>query len=151
MNKDQPELKFIRVFTSSHVPKYLVEQIKHRDFTVEDWYKYQEANLLEKSSEFKLNPLHHLYVMTDEKNHVKGMLFYTVNPLDKSIFLQNYSVDKDYWMKGVAVKMATEHVLRVKKQAKLGKIYWHTRYPKHALKNGFKQAKDVLMVYEEKE
>ena len=40
------ELRWVRLFASSHIPRYLVEQIAKRDYEIDDLYTYLEANLL---------------------------------------------------------------------------------------------------------
>ena len=145
------DLKWIRVFTPSHIPTYLVEQIRDRDFTIEDFYKYHEVNCTVPSPDgnVKLNPFSHLYVLANEENQVKGMLWFCVDPLAKDLIIQTFSMDKEYWMKGIAVKKLAKHIKEIRKKGNLNKIYWVTNYPKHSERNGFKRAKAVLMEYNE--
>lgn len=144
------DLKWIRVFTPSHIPKYLVEQVRDRDFTVEDFYAYHEAYCqIPTSDGIKLNPFSHLYVLANEENTVKGMLWFCVDPLTKDIIIQTFSMDKEYWNKGLAVKKLAAHMKGIKKKGQLNKIYWVTNYPKHSERNGFKRSKNVLMEYNE--
>ena len=146
--KDAQELKWIRIFTPMHIPKYLVEQVRDRDFTVDEFYRYQEINCL---SDGKLNPLNHLYVLADPDHFIKGFLWFTVDPLTKDIIIQTYSVDKEYWGKGRAVAKLASHIKEIRKKARLKKIYWITNYPKHSERNGFRRSKSVLMEYNEEE
>ena len=150
MNKID-DLKWIRIFTPSHIPKYLVEQVRDRDFSVEDFYKYHEVNctIPSKDGNVKLNPFSHLYVLANEENEVKGTLWFCVDPLTKDLIIQTFSMDKDYWMKGVAVKKLANHIKDIRKKGNLNKIYWVTNYPKHSERNGFKRAKAVLMEFNE--
>ena len=150
MNKID-DLKWIRIFTPSHIPKYLVEQVRDRDFSVEDFYKYHEINCTIPGSDgnVKLNPFSHLYVLANPDNEVKGMLWFSVDPLAKDLVIQTFSMDKEYWSKGVAVKKLATHIKEIRKKANLNKIYWITNYPKHSERNGFKRAKSVLMEYNE--
>jgi N-acetylglutamate synthase-like GNAT family acetyltransferase len=150
MNKID-DLKWIRIFTPSHIPKYLIEQVRDRDFTVEDFYKYHEINctIPSKDGSLKLNPFSHLYVLGNEENEVKGVLWFCIDPLTKDIVVQTFSMDKDYWMKGIAVKKLANHIKDIRKKGNLKKIYWITNYPKHSERNGFKRAKAVLMEYNE--
>ena len=44
-----------------HIPTYLVEQVRDRNYTVEDFYKYQELNCMIDGENGKmLNPFNHL-------------------------------------------------------------------------------------------
>ena len=150
MNKID-DLKWIRIFTPSHIPKYLIEQVRDRDFSVEDFYKYHEINCTIPSNDgnVKLNPFSHLYVLANEENEVKGMLWFCVDPLTKDLVIQTFSMDKEYWMNGTAVKKLSKHIKNIRKKGNLNKIYWVTNYPKHSERNGFKRAKSVLMEYNE--
>lgn len=139
------DLRWMRIFTPDHIPKYLIEQVRDRDYSVEDFYDYHRFNCL--TEEEKLNPFSHLYVLADKTNQVKGMLWFDVDPLTKDILIQTYSVDKEYWNKGVAVKKLAEHVKDIRKKGNLKKIFWVTNYPKHSEKNGFKRSKNILMEY----
>ena len=146
-------LRWVRIFTPSHIPSYLVEQIRDRDYSVESFYQYHEINCLCPSAdnEFRLNPFSHLYILIDEKSSPKGLLWLSVDPLTKDLIIQTYSIDKQYWGKGLAVKKLAEHVRDIRRKAHLNKIYWITNYPKHSEKNGFKRSKSVLMEYNEHE
>ena len=149
MKKNIEELRWIRVFTPDHIPHYLVEQVGHRDYSVEEFFKYHQINCMIQSEKgIVLNPFNHLYVLADKKNEVKGMLWFSVDPLSKDILIQTFSVDKEYWSKGQAVKKLAEHIKKIRIKGKLNKIYWITNYPKHSMKHGFKPSKSVLMEYD---
>ena len=145
------ELRWVRVFTPDHVPHYLVEQIRDRDYSVEEFFKYHQINcMIQSENGIKLNPFHHLYVLADKENQVKGMLWFNVDPLSKDMIIQTFSMDKEYWGKGQAVKKLSEHIKQIRVKANLNKIYWITNYPKHSMRYGFKQSKSVLMEYDPK-
>lgn len=151
-SKEIDSLRWVRVFSPVHIPKYLVEQVRDRDYSVEDFYKYQEINcLISSKSGPTLNPFHHLYVMADEGNMVKGFLWFVVDPLSKDVIINTFSMDKEYWGNGKAVQRLSNHVKEIIKKLKLNKVYWLTNYPKHSERNGFKRSKSVLMEYKEKE
>lgn len=146
------DLRWARIFTPVHVPKYLIEQIPDKDFTVEDFFKYQEINCLIDTEEGQtLNPLSHLYVLVNKDNITKGILWFTVDALSKDLVIQTYSIDKEYWGNGGAVKKLAEHVKEIRRKANLKKIYWITRSAKHSQKHGFRESKNVLMEYSEQD
>ena len=147
-SNDFKELRWVRVFTPIHIPKYLVEQVKHRDYAVEDFYTYQEEICIDESTG-DLNPFNHLYVIVNGENIVVGFLWFCVDPLTKDIAVQIFSMDSKYWNKGQAMEFAAEHLKKIRRKAKLKKIYWVTRYPKHSEKHGFKRSKHILMEYDE--
>ena len=149
---DFESLRFIRVFTPMHIPKYLIEQVKDRTYDVEDWYKYQEMICLHQTDEGpKLNPLSLLYVIADEDNQVVGMLWCEIEAMSKVLILQTFSMDKKYWMKGKAVEVLADKVKEIVRECKLKKVYWNNAYPKHAERYGFKRSRTVLMEWNAEE
>lgn len=142
------ELRWVRLFSPVSVPKYLIDQIKHKDYTTEDFFKYQEINCLISGKEgHVLNPLNHLYALVDPENLVKGVLWFIIDPLSKEMIINTFSVDKEYWGNGKAIDRLANHVKEIKKKLKIEKVYWLTRYPKHSERHGFKRSKSVLMEY----
>jgi hypothetical protein len=148
--KKVDDLRWIRVFTPDHVPHYLIDQVRERDYSVEEFFKYHQINCMTQGEKgVVLNPFSHLYVLADKENRVQGMLWFTVDPLSKDILIQTYSMDKEYWGKGLAVKKLAEHIKQIRKKGNLNKIYWVTNYPKHSERYGFKRSKSILMEYTE--
>lgn len=146
------KLRWVRIFTPLHIPKYLVEQIKEKDFTIEDFYRYHEINcLIQNQKQVELNPFSHLHVLVDEENITKGFVWFTIEPLTKNLIIQNYSIDKAYWNKGQAVKKLSDYILEYQNKGAIKKIFWITNYPRHSEKYGFQKSKNVLMCYEGKE
>lgn len=144
------ELRWIRVFTPSHIPPKYIDQVPHRNYAVADFYRFQEGLCLRSTPEGPtLNPLSHLYVLANEENETKGFLWFTVDPLTKDIAIQTYSVDNQYWGKGQAVEKVSTLLKEIRKKANLNKIYWITNIPKHSIRYGFKPSKSVLMEYSE--
>ena len=144
---DINDLRWVRLFTSSHIPVYLVDQIKNRDYISKNLFRHLESQILKYSQEGPtLNPLFHLWALVDTANLVKGFLWFTVDPLTQDMVIQIYSVDCNYWGKG-AVKKLADHMKILRKKADLKKIYWITECPKHSEKYGFKASKNILMEY----
>lgn len=149
MRKDTCNLKWVRVFSPVHIPKYLVEQVKDRDYSIEDFYKYQEIHGLipDGKGGTTVNHFNHLYVAVDEENIVKGYLWMLIDPLSKNFFINTYSMDNEYWNRN-AMKFAVEHVKELMRKLKLKKAFWLTRYPKHSERHGFKISRQVLMEFD---
>ena len=146
--KDFDELRWIRIFSPLCIPKELIEQIKNRDYTVEDFYTYHDELCLKQTKEGPtLNPLSHLYVLADKDNRVEGFTWFTIDALTKDIAINTYSVHPDYWGDKKPVENLANLVKNIRKNAKLNKIYWITDYPKHSERHGFKRSKHVLMEY----
>lgn len=143
-------LRFIRIFTPMHIPKKLIEQVKHRSYSVDDWFKYQEVICLRQTENGpQLNPLSLLYVIADKDNKVVGMLWCEINTLEKTLVIQTFSMIEEYWNKGKAVKLLSEKGKEIAKECKLETIVWFTNYPKHSERYGFKPSKSILMEYKE--
>ncbi len=144
--KSFDKLQFMRIFDPRHIPKYLVEQIKNRPWDVDDWYKMQKAACVVEGKEGPaLNPLNLLYAISDDAYHVVGFLWAVVSPLEKALVIQNYSMDKDYWVKGGAVDFLAKYAKEIVKGCSLRTIFWMTNYPRHGEKHGFKRSKTVIM------
>ena len=147
-HKKTDELRFVRVFTPVHIPKYLVEQVRDRDYSPEEFYTFQEAACLRMTKDGpSLNPLNHLYVLANNDNITKGFLWFSIDPLGKDICIQVFSMDKEYWFNGKSVEKLADFVKDIRKKAKLNKVYWVTNYPKHSERHGFKRSKSILMEY----
>ena len=143
-------LKFVRVFTPMHIPKILIEQIKDREYEVDDWYKYQESISVRKTDNgMQLNPLSLLFVITDEGNKVVGMLWCEVDMLGKTLVIQTFSMDKKYWGRGKAVSLLSNKAKEIAKECKLKNIMWINAYPKHSERYGFRRSRSVLMEWKE--
>ena len=146
------DLRWIRVFTPMHIPPYLVEQVKQRDYSVEDFFTYQENICAKNTTDgLTLNPFSHLYVLANAQNLTKGFLWFSVDPLTKDIVIQTYSIDKEYWKDGGAVEKICKFIKEIRSKGNLNKIYWVTAYPKHSIKHGFKASKSILMEYSKEE
>lgn len=145
------ELRWVRLFNPIHVPRYLVEQVRDREYTVDDFFRFQELNCMVDGKDGPvLNPFSHLYVLVDPENVVKGFLWFVIDPLSKDMIINTFSVDKAYWGAGKAVTRLADHVKEIMKKLKIGKAYWLTNYPKHSERHGFRRSRSVLMEYEEK-
>lgn len=146
------DLRWVRVFTPIHIPKQLIEQVRDRDYSVEDFYKYHEINCVREGLEgITLNPLSHLYILADKENMIRGFLWFTIDVLSKDICIHTYSIEKTYWQPGKAIKKVVELIKDIKNKANLNKVYWVTRYPAHTERYGFKKSTSILMEYSEKE
>ena len=151
-HKDIEKLRWVRVFTPVHIPKYLVEQVRNRDYTIDDFYKYQEQSCIRMTKEGPtLNPLNHLYVLANDENLTKGFVWFTIDPLTKDLVVNTYSIDKEYWGKGKAVSKLATFIKDIRRKGQLNKVYWITNYPKHSQRYGFRPSKSVLMEYMEEE
>jgi N-acetylglutamate synthase-like GNAT family acetyltransferase len=133
------DLTFVRLKIPRCIPKELIESVKGRTFTPEQFYKYQEQQVD--------NPYNYLYVLIDETKIVHGYLWAEMNILDDSLFVNTFSISKTYWGKGKAIDKAIEFLASLKEKTKAPRVFWVSSNEKFFLKHGFKRSKNVLMEY----
>lgn len=146
------DLSFVRIFDPIHIPTYLIEQIKGRLFTVENFYSWQKTYCLVQSTSgrLELNPSNLLYtVINDKLKQVKGFLWMSVDYMSESLFVNHFSIDKEYWKKGEALNLLEDKAKKVMKDLNLKRILWVTKTPHFAEMRGFKRSKDAIMIYED--
>ena len=142
------ELEWVRIFDPYHIPTYLVEQIKERNFPVDRFYKHQKLVCIqEENGKLVLNTLNLLYVLANKQKEVKGFFWGIIDPLSNSLVINSFSMDNEYWHEGKAVRLLEEKAKEIQVGAQLDRIYWITRCPKHSERYGFKRSKNVIMVY----
>ena len=132
-------LSFIRLKVPRLLPVELIEAVKGRTFTPEAFYKSQDAAID--------NPNNFLYALVDRDKKIHGYLWAELNDLDNSLFVNTFSVAKDFWGKGKGIKKAIDFVRELKDRHKAARVYWITTNEKFFSKNGFKKSKNVLMEY----
>lgn len=133
------DLSFVRLKIPRLIPGILIENVKGRTFTPEQFYKYQESQID--------NPFNYLYALVDAVKKIHGYLWVEVNAFDSSMFVNTFSISKAYWGKGKAIQKAIEFLGQLKEKTKSPRCYWITTNQKFFEKNGFKKSKNVLMEY----
>lgn len=99
-----------------------------------------------------LNPLNLLFVLADKDKRVMGFIWAIVDPLNKFLCINNFSIDRRYWGKGKAIALLKDWAIEIQKGAKLKKIIWISKHTKYHNEHGFKESRSVLYEYvEEKE
>ncbi len=145
---EEINLNWVRIFDPVHIPRELVEQIKDRMYDIDKFYIYQKkACIIQDNDQVVLNPLNLLYVLTNEEGAVKGFCWMVVDALDDALVINSFSMHPDYWGNGKAVKLLEKKAIEIQEGAKLKKIFWITRCPRHSQKFGFKISKHTLMEY----
>jgi N-acetylglutamate synthase-like GNAT family acetyltransferase len=89
----------------------------------------------------------YLYALVDEDKKIHGYLWAQSNLLDGSLFVNTFSIDKQYWGKGKAIPMVIEFLDKLRDKIKATSVFWATTNEKFFLKHGFKRAKFSLMQY----
>jgi len=134
-----PKLEFVPLKIPSLIPLELVEAVKGRTFTAKQFIAHQESQMD--------NPGNFLYVLIDENKKIHGYLWAELNILDNTLFVNTFSISKDHWGKGTAIKMAIDFLHVLKEKTKAPRVYWVTTNEKFFSKHGFKRSKNVLMEY----
>lgn len=133
------KFEFVRLKIPTLIPQDLIENVKGRTFTPQQFYRYQEEQVS--------NPYNFLYALIDEAKKIQGYLWAEVNVLDGSLFVNTFSITKDYWGKGKAIPMVVEFLEELKNKTKAPRVFWITTNDKFFSKHGFKRSKNVLMEY----
>lgn len=132
-------LRFIKLKIPRLIPKELIEGVKGRTFTPEQFYDYQEDN--------SNNPYNFLFVLVDEDKKIHGYLWAEQSLLDNTLFVNTFSIAKDLWGKGKPIPKVIEFLEELKKICKAPIVFWITTNDKFYVKHGFKRSKNVLMEY----
>lgn len=138
-DKNLSELNFAKLKIPRLIPTELIEAVKGRTFTAEEFYTYQEYQID--------NPYNYLYALIDSKKKIHGYLWAELNILDSSLFVNTFSISKEYWGKGKAIQKAIEFLSTLKDETKSPRVFWCTTNEKFFMKHGFKRSKISLMEY----
>lgn len=135
-------LEFLKIRIPENVrliPKELIEGVKGRTFSPEQFYHYQE--------EWIENPANLLYVLIDSSKKIEGYLWAEISQMDRSMFINTFSISKEYWHKGEAIPRVIAFLDKLKSKHECPRVFWVTTNPKFFEKHNFKRSKNVLMEY----
>lgn len=132
-------LKFVKLKIPRLIPKELVELVKGRTFSIDQFYMYQEAQVD--------NPFNYLFALIDDHNKIQGYLWAECNLLDRSLFVNTFSIAKEYWGKGKAIEFVIPFLKELKAKTGAPHVFWISTNVKFFEKKGFKRSKNVLMEY----
>lgn len=132
-------LEFVRLKIPRLIPIELIEAVKGRTFSPEQFINYQEQQVD--------NPGNFLYVLVDQDKKIHGYLWAELNILDSTLFINTFSISKEYWGKGAGIKKAIDFIANLKEKIKAPRVIWITTNEKFFAKHGFKRSKNCLMEY----
>lgn len=138
-----PDLEFVKLKFPRLIPNELIEAVKGRTFTPEQFYNYQEKQVRSD------NPNNLLFALVSKEKKIYGYLWCEINGLDNSMFVNTFSVAKEFWHKGKIIPQVTAFLADKKAQYKCPLVFWCTTNEKFFLKHGFKRSKNMLMEYRE--
>lgn len=133
------QLMFVKLKIPKLIPRELIESVKGRTFTPEQFYDYQAKQVD--------NPYNHLFALVDSAKKIHGYLWAEVNVLDDSLFINTFSISKEFWGKGEAIKKVTDFLDGFRKKINATRVFWLTSNERFFLKHGFKRSKMALMEY----
>jgi hypothetical protein len=133
------KLLFFKLKIPRLIPFELIESVKGRTFSPEQFYVYQESQVD--------NPFNHLFVLVDGHKKIHGYLWAEVNVLDSSLFVNTFSISKEYWGKGDAIELAINFLRTLKEKTKSPRVFWVTTNEKFFIKKGFSRSKNILLEY----
>lgn len=140
--EDKPtvsNLEIVRLKIPRLIPLDLIENVKGRTFTPEQFIAYQEQQID--------NPANFLFALIDKDKKIHGYLWAELNILDNSLFVNTFSISKDFWGKGAGIKKAIQFLAILKEKTKAPRVFWATTNEKFFLKHGFKRSKITLMEF----
>jgi len=138
MERKIDSLTFVPLRIPRLIPRELIEAVKGCTFTPEQFYSYNEEYA---------GPKNHLYVMVDPDKKIHGFLWAETNALDGSLFVNTFSISKEFWGKGEAVEKAKDFLRGLVEKLKSPRVFWCTTNERFFVKHGFKRSKISLMEY----
>lgn len=132
-------LEFVSLKIPTLIPKDLIENVKGRTFTVEQFYKYQQKHLKD--------PDNHLYAIVDAVKKIQGYIWADVKSLDNSLRIESFSITKEYWEKGKFMENVGEFLKELKFKVNCDRIFWNSTNEKFFMKHGFKRSRISLLEY----
>lgn len=137
--KNIGDLEFVRLRIPKLIPRELIENVKGRTFSVEQFYDYQAQQVD--------NSYNHLFALIDEKKKIQGYLWAENNMLDGSLFINTFSICKKYWGKGSAIDLVKDFLTDLADKTNSPRVFWITTNEKFFIKHGFNRSKNVLLEY----
>lgn len=138
-------MKFFRITDPIFIPRLLLEQIKDRNWDVDDFYS--QLNLATGKAHNSFNQNCFLYVMLDEPGKICGFLWLMFTSYNKTLWVNNYSVDRKHWNKGICLPLAFEKVSQIMKLKNADVVHWITQTPRPFEAFGFVASQKKLMTY----
>jgi N-acetylglutamate synthase-like GNAT family acetyltransferase len=131
------ELTIIPVPDARLVPRYLLEQVKDRRWTVDEWYQHQ--------IDLKGVPENIVLSMINKKNEIVGIVWLTIDGFEKYVHINTLSVDKRYQSKSKLIKFVTKYIRDLAKALKLSLVGWTARRTKALERYGFEESEFKIM------
>lgn len=135
------DLKFMKLLVPRLIPKHLIEQVKGKPYSPDDFYKSIEEDI---ESD---NPYSIIYVLVNPENDIVGYAWVLINPLEHCLYVNTISIDKQYWGKGEVIHKFIKFLHKKIEHTDIKQVIWMTTNPKFYEKLGFRRCRDVAMEY----
>jgi len=119
------------------IPRYLVDQVKDRVWTTDDFYEHLLAMPPDDSNL--------LLGLIDKQNQVKGFVWLTIDTFQQLIFINTFSADPMYQRRNRLMKFITRYIKEMAKVIGIPKVIWAAKRTKALEKYGFAPSDWVLM------
>ena len=123
--KDLSQIRFVRIQEAALVPKEFLEQAPDMPFSAADFYQNYVF--------YSQSPFSFLYAIIDRadmEDPQKGVMWLTVDPMAHSLIVNFVSVKKDYQAQALFPEIIIPHIIKMRKELNLRKIFWATTRPK---------------------
>ncbi len=144
------DLKFVRItgepdivdMLFRQIPRELFEQVKDIEFDIDLLYQYPSKFIGGINMMF--------YVLVDDDDKIKGVLWFSVNILMQTVQVQILSIDKEYQRESMvddsdALKETVKYIRKWMNGNSDYKIIGITTRPYACQKNGWRLSKHVLL------
>lgn len=127
-------IEFIKVHDARLIPKNLIDQVPRIE--VDEFY-----NHMKEAWKF---PNDFLYAIIEEEHEIKGYIWYQVNLMNKSIFINTISICDD-WKNTTKLQEIVDIIRKDMKQMSLKKAFFLTDKPSLYEKMGLVKTGGVLL------
>ena len=135
--KDKSNLKIIPAPDPRLIPKYLVEQVKERDWQIDQFYTYQL-----KAQSDKANIL---LTIVDERHFIVGFVWLTLDGFSQVCFVNTVSIDKKHQGQRSLLKKIEKYIKELTKKLGFSKIIIVTKRTKVLQRYGFAESRNKIL------
>ena len=132
----QGQLKFIKIDDMNLIPRKLIDQIRDNLWNTEEVYRLWPLYN---------NPFSLLYALADEECLVRGVLWLVILPLQRHLWINLLSLDKEVQGRGFIQKQLHPFLRKLCEKLGLTNYKAITTRPKGFSRQGFKRDRMVLM------